>query len=82
MSDEYKIFVDGDFTLLEPEHEKLFIYSRKLDNNEMLVICNFGDDETEYKLPNEWKNANVLIQNYNDIKTDVLRPWESMILYK
>lgn len=79
---EYKIFVDGDFTLLEPEHEKLFIYSRKLDNNEMLVICNFGDDETEYKLPDEWKNANVLIQNYNDIKTDVLRPWESMILYK
>ena len=48
----------------------------------MLVICNFGDDETEYKLPDEWKNANILIQNYNDIKTYVLRPWESMILYK
>ena len=79
---EYKIFVDGDFTLLEPEHEKLFIYSRKLDNNEMLVICNFGDDETEYKLPNEWLNAKTLIQNYQDIKTDVLRPWESIILYK
>ncbi len=79
---EYKIFVDGDFTLLESEHEKLFIYSRKLDNNEMLVICNFGDDETEYKLPNEWLNAKTLIQNYQDIKTDVLRPWESIILYK
>ena len=79
---EYKIFVDGDFTLLEPEHEKLFIYSRKLDNNEMLVICNFGDDETEYKLPNEWLNAKTLIKNYQDIKTDVLRPWESIILYK
>ncbi len=79
---EYKIFVDGDFTLLEPEHEKLFIYSRKLDNNEMLVICNFGDDKTEYKLPDEWINANVLIQNYHDRKTDVLIPWVSMILYR
>lgn len=79
---EYKIFVDGDFTLLEPEHEKLFIYSRKLNNNEMLVICNFGDDETEYKLPHEWLNAKILIQNYQDRKSDILRPWESLILYK
>ena len=79
---EYKIFVDGDFTLLEPEHEKLFIYSRKLNNNEMLVICNFGDDETEYKLPDEWLNAKILIQNYQDRKSDILRPWESLILYK
>ena len=79
---EYKIFLDGDFTLFEPEHEKLFIYSRKLNNNEMLVICNFGDDETEYKLPHEWLNAKVLIQNYQDRKSDILRPWESLILYK
>lgn len=79
---EYKIFVDGDFTLLEPEHDKLFIYSRKLDNNEMLVICNFGDDETKYKLPDEWINAEILIQNYHDTKNGILRPWESMILFK
>ena len=79
---ELDVLVEGDFTLLEPEHEKLFLYKRAYKNAEVLVVCNFGAEETSWDLPAEWKDARTLIANYPDEWPKALRPWEARMLYR
>ena len=78
---EYPVFVHGDFTLLEEEHPKLFVYRRSWQQDELLVVCNFSGEETEIAFPEEWSTAQVLISNYDRPGT-VLRPWEAAILFR
>lgn len=40
---EQQIMIEGHYELLEPDHEQLFIYTRSLDAEKWLVICNFSD---------------------------------------
>ena len=78
---KYPVFVEGDFTLLEEEHPKLFVYQRGTGEEQILVVCNFGGGETRWTLPALWQDAQVLISNYSD-RADTLRPWEAMILHR
>lgn len=78
---EYPVFVEGDFTLLEEEHPNLFVYQRGTEEEQILVVCNFGGGETRWTLPALWQDAQVLISNYSD-RADTLRPWEAMILHR
>lgn len=78
---EYPVFVEGDFTLLEEEHPNLFVYQRGTEEEQILVVCNFGGGETRWTLPALWQDAQVLISNYSD-RADMLRPWEAMILHR
>ena len=42
---EYEIIVYGDYNLLLPEDEELFVYERNLNGNKLLVVCNFSENE-------------------------------------
>ena len=72
---------EGDFTLLEEEHPNLFVYRRGMEEEQLLVVCNFGGGETCWPLPAQWQDARVLISNYPN-RAGALRPWEAMILYR
>ena len=76
----HPVITQGDFTLLEPEHPKLFVYRRALADQELLVVCNFSDEETPYVLPEGWETAHCLIENYPARTDGVLRPWEARML--
>ena len=78
---QYPVFVEGDFTLLEAEHPRLFVYRRAWRGEELLVVCNFGGEATAWQLPQEWEDAQVLLSNYPRHPGD-LRPWEAKILYR
>lgn len=78
---EYPVFVEGDFTLLEEEHPRLFVYRRSWRGEELLVVCNFGGEETPWKIPQEWEDAQVLLSNYPPHVGELL-PWEAKILYR
>lgn len=78
---QYPVFVEGNFTLLEAEHPRLFVYRRAWQGEELLVVCNFGGEATPWQLPQEWKDAQVLLSNYPQQPGD-LRPWEAKILYR
>ena len=78
---EKDIIVYGSYELLCPEEEKIFAYTRSLDGEELLVICNFTAETLE--LPEDVKaklegKKSVLIQNYKDT-ADVLRPYEALV---
>ena len=78
---KHPVFRDGEFTLLEPEDEALFVYTRCTDAERLLVICNMSGDARKYTVPAGFENAEILIGNYKGV-SDVLCPWEARMMYE
>ena len=74
-------FRSGTFSLVDPEHEYVFAYTRDTDEGHMLIVCNFTDKEGWFQIPEEFDGAEVLISNYEG-QSETLRPYEAKILYK
>ena len=78
---ENEIIVYGNYELLLPEDENIFAYKRTLDNQKLLVVCNFSKSEQRFDFSG-YENAKVLISNYNrDAGEDgILKPYEAIVL--
>lgn len=71
----------GEFEMIEKDHPKLFAYKRHLENEHLVVVCNFYKEEVEVRL--EDQAYEVLISNYEDFTPQsviTLRPYESFVL--
>ena len=77
---DYDVIRSGSFTLLCPEDEKIFAYTRDTEDAHLLVVCNFSGEEQPFDLPEAYRDAQVLIANYPD-RAHILRPYEAMMLY-
>ena len=77
----HNVFRDGRFTLLCPEDENVFAYTRDTEEEHLLVVCNFTGSEQPFMLPEGFETTEILISNYKD-KTSVLRPYEAYMLYR
>ncbi|HLR34590.1 MAG TPA: alpha,alpha-phosphotrehalase [Tissierellales bacterium] len=86
---DYNIISHGDFKPILEEHEEIFAYIRNYENEKLLVINNFFDKDTVFKLPKsidyeEW-NVEVLISNYEEVSKNIdnikLRPYESIVYH-
>lgn len=79
------IIVYGKYTLLLPEDENLFVYTRELDKEKLLVVCNFTSEEQEFDLPKEFRGAECLIANMSNSYREekmVLKAYEAFVLRK
>ncbi len=78
---ENEIIVYGNYELLLPEDENIFAYVRTLDNQKLLVVCNFSKTEQKFDFSG-YENAKVLISNYNRGagKDGILKPYEATVL--
>ncbi len=76
----HDVIRDGSFSLLCPEDEKVFAYTRDKGNAHLLVVCNFSGESRSFVMPAAYEKARVLIANYPD-KVANLRPYEAMMLY-
>ena len=79
---ENEIIVYGDYELLAPEDEALFIYTRMLGTQRLMVLCNFT--EKEVSIPQEVMeqiptDAKLLIGNYSKQKEKVLQAYEARV---
>jgi oligo-1,6-glucosidase len=80
---EMDLIVYGHYELLEADHPDLFIYTRTLGQESMLVVCNFSESEVTWMIPREFESAWLLIGNYPDApQKDTVRPWETFVLHK
>ena len=77
---ELPVIRDGSFTLLDPEDENVFAYTRDLENAHLLVVCNFTDQQLDYEIPAAFAGAKMLISNYSE-SAPGLRPYETAMLY-
>ena len=78
---EYQVFLDGSFTLLLPEDEKIFAYVRKNEDSELLVCVNFTDEELSLPEVCKWHDGELLIHNYDGELGSELRPYEAFMVY-
>lgn len=79
---ENEIIVYGDYKLLAPEDEALFIYTRMLGTQRLMVLCNFT--EKEIPIPAEVTeqipaDAQLLIGNYPEQKEKMLQAYEARV---
>ena len=82
---QHEIIVYGSYDLLLPEDKELFVYTRALGTEKLLVICNFYGNTRCFELPEEWdsRKTKILIANYSDAaveKTITVRPYEALVL--
>ncbi len=79
---KYPVFIDGRFRLLMEEDSQIFAYTRTSQNEEMLVCANFTGEPARCPLIGEWKDAQILIHNYESGLSEEMKPYEAMMLIK
>lgn len=79
---ELPVFRDGRFTLLCPEDEQLFAYTRDTETEHLLVVCNFSGREASFDFPAEYRGAECLVSNYKEPSVQTIRPYEAWMLIK
>ena len=72
----------GEYELLEPQNEELFIYTRSWNNEQLMVLCNFTEKDivipaaVTAQIP---ADAQILISNHVGNLEAVLRPYEARV---
>lgn len=82
---EKEIIVYGTYDLLLPESEELYVYTRTLGEEKLLVVCNFSENEVELEIPEEFRKGSYLISNYETRpveNTMKIRAYESFVVEK
>ncbi|QND84092.1 Trehalose-6-phosphate hydrolase [Chromobacterium vaccinii] len=79
----YRVFADGDYRCLTPDHPSLWVYTRRCDGEMLLVINHFGADNIHYQpppdaVPEGWV-LELLLSNYPPHADGQLRPWHSLL---
>lgn len=82
---ENEIIVYGNYALLLPEDRELYVYTRTLGQEKLLVICNFYGNTREFELPEDISpdRARLLIGNCETVKIErkmEIRPYEAVVL--
>lgn len=80
------IIVHGSYRLLLEDDEQIFAYMREWQNEKMLVICNFSDQQPQFVLPDDMDNekTELLLSNYpveEKTKQFHLKPYEVRVYY-
>jgi oligo-1,6-glucosidase len=73
------VVAHGDFTMLLPDDERVYAFTRRLGDDELLVLGNFSGEEAPVALDDP--GGELVLGNYSDPgQPDRLRPWEARIL--
>jgi len=77
----------GDFTMLLPEDEQVYAYTRELDGDALLVVVNVSGEERVVDLGDAWPTAEdggwgdlVLGTHAEAGEPTTLRPWEARVV--
>lgn len=81
---EKPVIVNGEYRLLDPESEDVFVYERSFHEEHLLVVCSFSEKELLWRLPEEMAGqaAKRVIGNYQGQQWGpelMLRPYEASV---
>lgn len=87
MRKENEIIVYGSYDLLLPDDPELYVYTRTLGDEKLLVICNFYGNTREFELPEGWDpdRMELMIGNYekrDTARTLEIRSYEAVVFRK
>ncbi|WP_310462315.1 alpha-glucosidase [Sphaerotilus sp.] len=83
----HPVLVHGRYDLLLPDHAQIYAYTRTLDLERWLIVCNFGGETPVFDLPAEaaasgcdWMLGNCPPCEGDPLHGSPLRPWEARML--
>lgn len=85
MRKDYDVIAYGEFSPLAMDHETVFAYERILQNEKLVVICNFYGKEAHFMAEYLDEGFEYMLSNYEKRapeKALVLKPYEALIFYK
>ncbi|SHH26720.1 glycoside hydrolase family 13 protein [Virgibacillus chiguensis] len=76
--------IHGKFDLLLEDNEEIFAYTRTHQEDTLLVVCNFTDQQQTCELPNVPEGQEILITNeptktMHSVRQFTLKPYEAFI---
>jgi oligo-1,6-glucosidase/alpha-glucosidase len=76
--------VHGAYDLFHPDDEQLYVYTRTLEGQEIVVAINFSDGDRRARLDPLRAEASLLLSNYDDVADASdgaveLRPYEARV---
>jgi oligo-1,6-glucosidase len=78
---ELPVVAHGDFTMLLPDDEQVYAFTRRLDGTELLVAANFSGTAATPVLPGEWAAAELLLSNCSPVPGWATLPaWGACVL--
>ncbi|SDB88696.1 trehalose-6-phosphate hydrolase [Shouchella lonarensis] len=84
---QYDVITTGDYELLSLDHPHVFAYTRRAENELLLVVSNFYGEKTDFICPSHMVSLKetLLISNYDKpcgLKETVsLRPYETVVFH-
>jgi oligo-1,6-glucosidase len=79
------VVANGDFTMLLPDDDTVYAFTRRLGPVELLVLGNFSGDHVHADVDG-WDDGEVVLGNYPDAEhpcgkgdPGALRPWEARV---
>jgi len=73
------IITHGSCELLLPDDPDLYVYIRRYEKEELLVVCNFSRKEKPFTLPERFTKADILITNETAQKTGVIGAFGAVV---
>ena len=78
---DHETIIYGDYELLNTDDENIFAYTRELNGEKLLIVCNFYEREAIFNFESDAKE--ILLSNYSDSKLSLkeykLRPYEAIM---
>ena len=73
------VVAHGDFTMLLENDERVYAFTRRLGDEELLVLGNFSGEDAPVALDDP--GGELVLGNYDDAGDELtLRPWEARVL--
>ena len=72
------VIKQGEYTCLNKKDKNVFIYRRKLDDKEVIVVSNFKGKPIKVKYINNLSNFKLVISNYSN-ESNILQPYETRV---
>ncbi|MEV4702243.1 alpha-glucosidase [Actinoplanes sp. NPDC049316] len=78
---EDPVVVHGDFTMLLPDDERLYAFTRRLGDAELLVVANFSGEPAKAEIDDAgaWTSAELLLTNAPAPAGLELEPWQVVV---
>lgn len=77
------VFLYGHYSLLLPDDDAIYAYSRMLGDTQALILCNFTDTPAACPLLAQWQHEEIALSNYKtNNRTLELRPFEALVFLR
>ncbi len=78
---QFPVIVYGDYHDIDFKNKHFYIYSRKLDNEELIIICNFTGKARMYEKI-DFNGYELILANRDNEATNEFKPYEARVYYK